>query len=266
MPRQIRKISESKTYHIMIRGNERKALFLDDEDRIKFLDTLYEKGKDRKYKIFAYCLMGNHVHLLINEGSDEISRIMKRIEVSYAYYFNKKYRRIGHLFQDRFKSEAIDDDSYLLAAVRYIHNNPVKAGLIKEVSQYRWSSYNLYIRENIHIKDIIDKGFILEIFSTDRDKAVRSFIEYSNQESEDNFIENKEEITIEKTIFGEKEAEEYVSVFLDKKGKKFEELREKESKEIRAELVKELKSRSDLSIRQIANILQIDRNIVQRAK
>jgi putative transposase len=72
--------------------------------------------------------MDNHVHILINEGSDEIGRIMKRINISYAYYFNKKYDRIGHLFQDRFKSEGIESDVYLLSAVRYIHNNPVKAG------------------------------------------------------------------------------------------------------------------------------------------
>jgi REP element-mobilizing transposase RayT len=85
--------------------------------------------------------MDNHVHLLINEGDDEIGKIMKRINISYSYYFNKKYGRIGHLFQDRFKSEGIDSDAYLLSVVRYIHNNPVKAGLVKNIEEYKWSSY-----------------------------------------------------------------------------------------------------------------------------
>lgn len=93
MPRQSRILSKSKTYHVMIRGNERKSIFIDEEDKFRFIQTLCEKNKNKQYFIYAYCLMDNHVHLLINEGNDEISRIMKRINVSYAYYFNKKYGR-----------------------------------------------------------------------------------------------------------------------------------------------------------------------------
>lgn len=105
--------------------------------------------------------MDNHAHLLVNEGEDEISRIIKRIGTSYVYYFNKKYGRVGHLFQDRFKSEAIEDDSYLLAVVRYIHNNPVKAGIVKNASSYRWSSFNAYIEEGIP-QNFIDRDLVLE--------------------------------------------------------------------------------------------------------
>ena len=85
--------------------------------------------------------MDNHAHLLINEGTDEISRIMKRINTSYAYYFNKRYGKIGHLFQDRFKSETIENDAQLLAVVRYIHNNPYFSfNWVAEQSLYTWSS------------------------------------------------------------------------------------------------------------------------------
>jgi putative transposase len=88
--------------------------------------------------------MDNHVHLLTNQGEDSISRIMKRIGTSYAHYFNKKYNRIGHLFQDRFKSETVENDSYLLAVTRYIHNNPVKVGIVDCAFQFQWSSYLIH--------------------------------------------------------------------------------------------------------------------------
>jgi putative transposase len=194
MPRVARKLSESKTYHVMIRGNERKDIFHDDEDKSRFIDILYEKNKAKKYAVYAYCLMDNHVHLLINEGNDEISRIMKRINVSYAYYFNKKYGRIGHLFQDRFKSEVIEDETYLLAVVRYIHNNPVEAGKVGQVRDYNWSSFDLYINQNSDKADVIEKDLILEMFSQDRSRAVELFLEYSKQENEDSFIDVKEEM------------------------------------------------------------------------
>ena len=104
MPRVSRKLSRSKVYHVMVRGNERKKIFIDDEDRERFISTIREKNKERKFLVYAFCLMDNHIHLLINEGQDQITKIMQRIGVSYAYYFNKKYKRTGHLFQDRFKS------------------------------------------------------------------------------------------------------------------------------------------------------------------
>lgn len=90
MPRQMRKLSESKIYHVMIRGNEKKDIFLDDEDREEFLRIISKKNKEKNWYIYAYCLMNNHVHLLINEGLDTIARIMQRVNISYAFYFNKK--------------------------------------------------------------------------------------------------------------------------------------------------------------------------------
>ena len=111
MPRQVRQISKSQIYHVITRGNERRNIFLDDEDKKRFMDILCEKKRDKEYVLYAFCLMDNHVHLIIREGTDTISRIMKRINTGYAYYFNKKYKRVGHVFQDRFKSEAIESEA-----------------------------------------------------------------------------------------------------------------------------------------------------------
>ena len=106
---------------------------------------------------------------------------MKRINIAYAYYFNKKYHRVGHVFQDRFKSESIEEESYLLSVIRYIHNNPLNAKMMNDPILYPWSSYNLYINESK--KGIIDKEEILAIFSSKIPKAIRLFQTFSQKPS-----------------------------------------------------------------------------------
>ena len=267
MPRQRRKLGESKTYHVMIRGNERKNLFLDNEDKVRFLDTLYEKNKEQNYEVLAYCLMDNHVHLLINEGRDEIARVMKRINVSYAYYFNKKYKRVGHLFQDRYKSEIIDSDSYLLSAARYIHRNPVKAAITNQAAQYEWSSYNSYVRQNTYLNSIVHKDVILELFSPDRQRAIELFIEYTNKDSEDQFLEYKEEEPIqEKSIQNGREAKAVIQEYLGGNGLELADLKSRSCANQRNELIRNLKTSSNLSVRELAHLLDLDRNIIQRVK
>jgi len=266
MPRQSRRISESKIYHVMIRGNERKKIFIDDEDKSKFIEILSAKNEDKQYSIYAYCLMDNHVHLLLNEGDGDISRIMQRINISYAYYFNKKYDRIGHLFQDRFKSGAIEDDNYLLATVRYIHNNPVKAKLVSNLSEYKWSSYNDYISKSINNQSDSGKEFILGLFSTSADKAVKMFIDFSNQDSTELFIEYKEDSKRNKTLKSEEEAREFVANYLQERNTNLIDIKKDCGLTIRDALIAQLKNHSYLSIREIADILKIGRNIVQRVR
>lgn len=144
MPRQAREKSESGFYHILLRGVGQQNIFEDEEDSERFLQTLKRYQDEMKYEIHAYCLMGNHVHLLIKDVKGELDLIIKKIAGSYAYYFNWKYERSGHLFQDRFKSEVVKDDSYYLALIRYIHQNPQKAN-ISSVQEYQWSSYKEYL-------------------------------------------------------------------------------------------------------------------------
>ncbi len=283
MPRQVRRLSRSKIYHVMIRGNEKINIFLDDEDRLKFLSILTRlaghsssesssrrecllsgKKEEKKIWIYAYCLMDNHVHLLINEGEDEISRVMKRINTSYAYYFNNKYGRVGHLFQDRFKSEAIEEDNYLLAAARYIHNNPVKAGISKQAGEYRWSSCSEYLKSDSGRK-IVDKSLILKIFHKDGAKARELFNEYTNSQDEDKFIEYGEQQE-SKLLATRQEIDRFVKNYLMQKSIGLEELNSKENVKVRNAFVIELRKKTNLSVRQIAELLGINRGVVQRIK
>lgn len=138
MPRTARKKSETGIYHIMLRGMDRRALFTDDEDCERFIETLKRVKELSKFQLFSYCLMGNHVHLLLREGEEPLELVFKRLGVSYVYYYNWKYQLQGHLFQDRFRSEPVDDDAYFMDVLRYICQNPIKAGLSENVTDYPW--------------------------------------------------------------------------------------------------------------------------------
>ena len=145
MPRTPRLKSQSGIYHIMLRGINQQIIFEDDEDYIKFIDTLKSYKAISGYEVFAYCLMSNHVHILLKVGKEDLDVIMKRIAGSYVYWYNWKYYRKGHLFQDRFKSEPIDDNEYFFTVLRYIHRNPLKAGITEKIDEYKYCSYNEYI-------------------------------------------------------------------------------------------------------------------------
>lgn len=138
MPRTARQKSSTGIYHIMIRGADRRIIFADDEDCLRFLETLRQVRITSGFSLYTYCLMGNHVHLLLKESEEPIDRIFRRIGSSYVYYYNWKYQLHGHLFQDRFRSESVEDDSYFLDVLRYICQNPVKAGLSKTLFDYPW--------------------------------------------------------------------------------------------------------------------------------
>lgn len=171
MPRQARKQSESGIYHVMLRGINRQNIFEDEEDREKFLQTLGYYKAISEYKVFAYCLMSNHIHLLIRIEKEPLDRVIKRIAGSYVYWYNWKYRRCGHLFQDRFKSEPVEEDEYFLTVLRYIHQNPVKGNLCKSVKDYRYSSYGEYFKES----ELVDIEFCLGIVSCEQ------FIKLNNE-------------------------------------------------------------------------------------
>jgi len=124
----------------MVRGVNRDAIFLDDDDHHVFLDVLGTVKTLSRCAVLAYCLMPNHAHLMLRTDGEPIGPTMKRLGVRYAGWFNRKHDRVGHLFQDRFRSRPVDDDPYLVTLVRYIWNNPVQAGLAVEPSDYPWNS------------------------------------------------------------------------------------------------------------------------------
>lgn len=140
MPRTSRKQSESGIFHVMVRGIDRQVIFHDDEDCEKYLQYLWECKKNAPFTLYAFCLMGNHLHLLIHPKAEPLADICKRVGVRYVQWYNKKYGRTGHLFQDRFRSEPVEDDAYFLSVLRYIYQNPVKASLCKTPEEYPWSS------------------------------------------------------------------------------------------------------------------------------
>lgn len=160
MSRLVRKKSTSGIYHVMLRGADRRIIFSDDEDCERFLDTLRRVKEQSCFKLYAYCLMGNHVHLLLEEASEPLETIFKRIGSSYVYYYNWKYELHGHLFQDRFRSECVENDAYFLDVLRYICQNPVKAGLCNSPFEYPWlgcsevSQGKLYLDSIQHLTDM----------------------------------------------------------------------------------------------------------------
>lgn len=158
MGRTPRKRSESDVYHVFVRGVGRMQIFEDADDNTYALDLLRRMSFEEGCSILAYCLMGNHFHLLVKMSLEDLSEAMRRLEVSYAQYFNGKYERVGTLFQGRFGSEPITSDEQLLAAVRYIHLNPTKAG-IAPFNAFEWSSY----REYAQGAEIADTSLVLEM-------------------------------------------------------------------------------------------------------
>ena len=175
MPRQARRKSESGIYHIMLRGINQQQIFEDEEDGFRFLETLSKYKEPCGYEIYAYCLMGNHIHILLKEGKENLTLVLKRIAGSYVYWYNWKYRRCGHLFQDRFKSEPVEDDAYFLTVLRYIHQNPIKAGICKNIDGYKFSSYNEYINK----PNLVNVDFCLGIIDKEQ------FIEFNNEFNDD---------------------------------------------------------------------------------
>ncbi len=244
----------------MIRGNEKKNIFTDDKDREKFIQILERKNPQSKWLIYGFCLMDNHVHLLIDEMNEELSQIMKIINTSYVYYYNRKYKRTGHLFQDRYKSEPIETDAYLLAAIRYIHRNPIKAGLVNDMRDYRWSSYNSYLDINTEYSRIIKIDRILEMFSEHSvNIAQKLFIQFSEQATDEVFLDCSDNMDFDSEIDSE-----YVVHYLDENGIKLEDINSRENREIRDSLIKDIHQGSNSSIRKIADLFNLSKSTVHK--
>ena len=166
MARTARIPGESGYMHIITRGIGRQLLFEEEKDNYYYISLLRKYSEETHIKINAYCLMENHVHLLVFDESDNIAEMMKKIGVCYSKYFNLKYDRTGHLFQDRFKSENIDSEIYLLKVFRYILKNPQNAGVCM-VSEYKWNSYCLYGRKDTFVDTSFLKSIIGDSLQTE---------------------------------------------------------------------------------------------------
>ena len=159
MPRTSRTRSESGFYHVILRGNGKQLLFESDEDRARFLTLLRVKTRAGGISVIAWCLMSNHIHLLLDDPQGNLSHAMHALATAYARHFNDASSHVGVVFQGRFTSVPIADERQLLRAVRYIHDNPEKAG-IAPAREYRWSSYGEYLSGAHLISDELVLGLI----------------------------------------------------------------------------------------------------------
>lgn len=260
MARHARIKSTTGIYHVMLRGNEGKAVFKDEEDKNKFVEIMLKKREAADSRLYAYCVMDTHIHMVVHEvaNGQTLDALMKRIGVSYAIYFNKKYKRVGHVFQDRFKSEAIENDLYLLSVIRYVHQNPVKAG-ITAVSQYYWSSYSGYIgRSDMNVPLLPEMESILAMFSSGRAAAIREFSKFHDAEEEQRFID------VEAISNTEGDAAIVMANFLAKHGLTTEALKQMGNREMAVALVEELIQRTPLSGRQVAELTGLNREMVRK--
>ena len=162
-------------YHVMHRGNAQADIFLSERDREKFLEYLSHSVERYGLKIHTYCLMTNHYHLLVETPESNLSQAIKWINVSYAAYFNRKRRRSGHLFQGRFKAIVVDADEYLKHLSRYIHLNPIRAGMVEQVKDYQWSSFPA-LSGYKKGPEWLETGWLLSLFGNDK-KRYCQFVE-----------------------------------------------------------------------------------------
>ena len=250
MPRTARKKSCKQIYHVMLRGINKQQIFYEKEDYQFFISLLERYKEPCGYELYAYCLMGNHIHLLIREGNEvSTGDIFRHIGSAFVYWYNIKYERVGHLFQDRYKSEPIEDESYLLTVFRYILMNPVKAGLCGKAEEYPYSSAGEYLKG---INGITDTSYIKGMYNE------KNLKEYIYQKNEDQCMEMDE--TSRKRVTDE-EARQLISKELGDvipaigKAKERKGLNESISRLIHA----------GISIRQLSRLTGISKKVIENA-
>ena len=237
MPRFARNFIKTSYLHIMTQGINKTYIFEYEEDIKYYIKIMYELLKEYKIKIIAYCIMNNHTHMLVKvEKIEEISNYMLRLNSKYARYYNKKYKRVGYVFRDRFRSEGIYNDSQLYNCMRYIYNNPVKAGICNRPDEYKWSYYK-------PIPEETSENLSEETSENLPEETSETYI----------FIDDEEEV--------EKAYKEYIKIFMKKNDMDFKNL--KKNKELLKELITTLNKDYGLSLRKIAVELNIPRETLR---
>lgn len=163
MGRYARQFSGSGIYHVMFRGLNKQKIFLESWDYEKLLEILTNLKEELEFEVYAYCLMSNHAHFIIKEKNlRDISEIMHRMLTKYARWFNIKYDRTGTLMENRYKSRVVEVDEYFVHVIRYVHQNPVKAGIVENIADYPWSSYGDYVSKK---QGLTDTAFLFDMMS-----------------------------------------------------------------------------------------------------
>ncbi len=201
MPRKPRIHEPGAVYHVILRGNARQVIFTDDRDRIRFYDILQKSCERFRHRILAFCLMSNHVHLAVQVGDIPLSRVMQNISLRYTQWFNWRHKKCGHVFQGRYKAVMVDADSYLLELTAYIHLNPVRAGIVEQPEQHRWSSHRPYLgKEKI---EWLEPAPVLSQFSAKTGKSCSMFATFvAERTTEGRRGEFHGEKTLDNRLFG----------------------------------------------------------------
>lgn len=230
MARKPRVQQPGMIHHVIARGNNKESVFKKETDKIRYLQLLIKYKEQQKFKLLAYCIMDNHIHLLIKQGRVSLSKTMQCIQQSYTQYYNHKYNTIGHVFHQRFKSKPVSDESYLLALIAYIHNNPKDLGVV-DLLKYKWSSHNEILKPSS--KNIADVEELFALIGRKRKDTIPEYLwllgevddEFVKQQylSGDKLEEKRSEIyieerteIIEKRKFSILEIQDLVNDFINK--------------------------------------------------
>ena len=248
-------LSQTGLYHVIFRGINHQNIFEEESDFLKLINVLMEIKLEKCFEIYAYCLMSNHVHLFIKEREyGEIIKIMHKLLTIYAGWYNKKYQRSGSLIGNRYKSEPIEDERYIFSLIRYIHQNPLRAGIAKNIESYRWSSYCDYLRDKT--KKLTDTYFILGMLSNNLDISRAMFVELHKKLETEKFNSNDSKKATDEQV------RRKIIKLLD--GQEPHIIREK-AKEERNMILCYLREKEGFTIGQLERVTGISRGIITRA-
>lgn len=244
MPRLKRnQIKENKFLHIMIQGINREKIFKKDNQKKEYIKLLKEYSEKYKVNIIAYCVMDNHVHILVNYIEiEDIIKFMQKINTIYAIYYNKNQNRVGYVYRDRYKSQVINDEKHFVNCIIYIHNNPVKAQICSDASQYMYSSYNSFYKK----REMIENIFL--------NRELYKSMHMKENEHENYYIETKEDTEIQYT--------KYIKQFLKKYNIDICEINNNDK--LIKEISSVLKCRYNLSYKRIENLIKVHREKIRR--
>ena len=244
MAKTNREFSITDIYHIIFRGNDKSDIFYDNQDRHIFLEKVRETKEKFEFKVYAYCLMDNHIHMVIKVKDEYLSNSMQSLEIRYMLYFNKKFNRCGHLFQDRFISKRVENLDYFLTVCKYIHRNPEKANMEK-TENYEWSSYKEYVGK----QDIVEKNVLLHYFNNDLEEFNKYTLKNDDQENAFDFTEFEM-----KKRLSEEEVSNIIVKKFELKNASDVSLQEHERRD---EIIRNLKDLQGTSVKQLARITKV---------
>ena len=243
MPRKARQESCTGVYHVIIRGNNKNWITHKNKYKQLIKKLIFQQEEFLLIEIYAWCIMNNHVHLILYSKKENMAKALFNINRLFAMKYNFIEGTVGHVFENRYKSECIENEKYLIQAIRYVHNNPVKAKIVKEPQNYEWSSFRSYISKQKRVQEKI----ILKTYFND---SIEGFIAYHKKEDDNEHLEIKEDVIKYKEDEAQKIIEKYCKIV---QGTSIEKV--KKNVQIRNEMIVEMIQKSKLSYRRVAEIM-----------